>query len=158
MSKKGKPSIGIRWQGNPMYDHDLHRSFPLQQVLDVFEGMDVNLYSLQRDHGLEEMTDDIVDLSSKLLTWEDTLGAMSNMDLVITSCTSIAHASAACGFKTVVMVPISAYYVWSHSTEQSPWYGDNVTLMRQQRPRVWDEPVKQLKDSINKLLQEPVVK
>jgi hypothetical protein len=149
--KKDKPSIGIRWQGNPLYDHDLHRSYPLQQVIDLFKDYDVNLYSLQKDNGLEELNDNIIDLSSGLETWEDTVGAMSNMDLIITSCTSVAHASAACGFPTAVMVPISAYYVWSHSMEKSPWYGDNVKLFRQKKPRVWDEPVKQLKHHIDKL-------
>ena len=139
-----------------MYDHDLHRSYPLQQVIDLFKDYDVNLYSLQKDNGLEELNDNIIDLSSELKTWEDTVGAMSNMDLIITSCTSVAHASAACGFATAVMVPISAYYVWSHSMEKSPWYGDNVKLFRQKKPRVWDEPVKQLKQHIDKLYQKSI--
>jgi hypothetical protein len=150
--KKGKPSIGIRWQGNPSYDQDLHRSLKLQSILNLFEDVDANLYSLQRDNGVEELSGGIVDLSSKLETWEDTLGAMSNMDLIITSCTSVAHASAACGFPTAVMVPVSAYYVWSHSTEQSPWYGDNVKIFRQKGPRVWDEPIEELKNYLKKIL------
>ncbi|NDD85026.1 hypothetical protein EBZ38_12245 [bacterium] len=142
--KQNKPVIGIRWQGNPAYDQDLHRSVPLKQILDCFEGYDVKLVSLQKDNGLEEIDDRILDLSDQLNSWEDTLGLMSNLDLVITSCTSVAHASGAAGFPTVVMVPISAYYVWSHSMEQSPWYGNHVTLCRQEKPRVWDEPIKKL--------------
>lgn len=144
--RKGKPAVGLRWQGNPLYDQDLHRSLRLQELLDCFEGIDVDLYSLQRDNGLDELSEGIEDLSPDLVTWEDTLGAMSNMDLIVTSCTSVAHASAACGFPTVVMVPISAYYIWSHSTKQSPWYGANVKIFRQQRPRTWDEPIEELKN------------
>jgi hypothetical protein len=30
--------------------------------------------------------------------------------------------------------------------KQSPWYGDNVTLLRQEKPRKWDEPLRELKD------------
>lgn len=146
--KKGRPAIGIRWQGNPMYDHDLHRSFQLKQVLDIFNGKDVDLYSLQMDNGLEELDSRITDLSGEIKSWEDTLGIMSNLDYVITSCTSVAHAAAASGTKTFVMVPISAYYVWSHSSDQSPWYGDHVTLVRQQSPRVWNEPIEELKKLI----------
>lgn len=142
--KKGRPAIGIRWQGNPMYDHDLHRSFQLKEVLDLFDGKEVDLYSLQLDNGLEELDERITDLSGEIKSWEDTLGVMSNLDYVITSCTSVAHAAAASGTKTFVMVPISAYYVWSHSSAQSPWYGDNVTLLRQQKPRVWDDPISEL--------------
>jgi hypothetical protein len=43
------------------------------------------------------------------------------------------------------MVPISAYYVWSHSGDKSPWYGDNVTLLRQEKPRCWKAPLEKLK-------------
>ena len=143
--KSNKPTIGIRWQGNPAYDQDLHRSFPLQQLLDSLDGIDANLFSLQKDNGLEELDSRILDLSDRLNSWEDTLGVMENLDLIITSCTSVAHAAAALGKKTCVLVPISAYYVWSHSMDQSPWYGDHVKLFRQERPRVWDEPIAKLK-------------
>ena len=66
--------------------------------------------------------------------------------MVITTCTSVAHASASMGKKTFIFIPISAYYTWSHSTKQSPWYGDNVTLLRQQKPRSWNEPLLELKE------------
>lgn len=145
-----KPStslkVGLRWQGNPDYDHDLHRSVPLKDFYDVIKDADVDLYSLQRDVGLEELDDfpDIVDLSDQLKSFEVTLSVISKLDLIITSCTSIAHAAAAMGKKVVVFTPISSYYVWCHSGSQSPWYGDNVKLIRQTKPRVWDDPKKEL--------------
>ena len=144
--------IGIRWQGNPAYDHDLHRSYPVKQLYEAI-GNNPNhyYYSLQRDHGLEELQDfpGISDLSKDLETMEDLFGALENLDIIITSCTSIAHAAASMGKSVIVLTPISAYYVWSHSGDQSPWYGDNVTLLRQQRPRVWDEPIARLKEILN---------
>lgn len=147
--KKNKPAIGIRWQGNPMYDHDLHRSYPLKQVLDLFDDKNVDLYSLQKDTGLDEIDNRITDLSKNLESWEDTLACISNLDFVITSCTSIAHAAAAMGKEVIVLVPISCYYVWCHTGEKSPWYGDNVTLLRQQKPRSWSEPIAKLKEIID---------
>jgi hypothetical protein len=73
---------------------------------------------------------------------------MENLDIIITSCTSVAHAASSLGKRTFVFVPISAYYVWSHSMEQSPWYGDNVTLFRQEKPRTWKEPLLKLQNSL----------
>ncbi len=142
----GEFKIGIRWQGNPEYDHDLHRSVPLKDFYDVLQNTNADLYSLQRDVGLEELEQfpDIVDLSSELNNFETTLSVISKLDLIITSCTSIAHAAAAMGKKVVVFTPISSYYVWCHSSSQSPWYGDNVKLIRQTKPRVWDIPKKEL--------------
>lgn len=138
--------IGLRWQGNPEYDQDLHRSVPLSDFYDVVKDTDADLYSLQRDVGLDELEDfpDIVDLSADLTSFEITLSVISKLDLVITSCTSIAHAAAAMGKKVVVFTPISSYYVWCHSTAQSPWYGENVKIIRQTKPRDWDEPKKEL--------------
>ncbi len=145
--------VGIRWQGNPAYDHDLHRSVPLKDISDVMSD-DMMYYSLQRDTGLEELADwnhQIVDLRNDMSTIMDTMSIINNLDIVITSCTSIAHMAASMGKRTFIFVPISAYYTWSHSGDQSPWYGDNVTLLRQVKPRSWVEPVQQLREHINQL-------
>jgi len=146
------PKIGIRWQGSPVYDHDLHRSFPLKELYDAIKNIDGTFYSLQRDTGLDELTycPDIIDLSNRLDSFEDTLGVIQNLDFVITSCTSIAHLAAASGKRVFVMVPISAYYVWSHSGDKSPWYGDHVTLIRQEKPRSWTEAIEKLKNILSK--------
>lgn len=143
--------IGLRWEGNPEYDHDLHRSVPLVEMVAEMP-KNSSLISLQRDTGLEQLKTlpHIKDMSSHMETFEDTLGIIHNLDIVVTSCTSVAHAAAAMGKRTIILTPISAYYVWSHSTKQSPWYGDNVTLLRQERPRVWEEPISKL----GQLLQE----
>lgn len=147
-NEPNKLKVGIRWQGNPEYDQDLHRSIPAVQICEAINNskIPVQFYSLQRDTGLDQLEQlpDVVDLSHLMNTYEDTLAIINELDVVITSCTSIAHASAAMGKKTIIITPISAYYTWSHSAKQSPWYGDNVTLFRQQRPRVWDEPLAEL--------------
>ena len=145
--KGDKKKIGIRWKGSKFYDQDLHRSYPVKQLYETIKDADVEFYSLQKDEGVEETVDfpNIHDLSSKLDTIEDTFALISNLDLVITSCTSVAHMAASQGKRTLIFVPISAYYTWSHSGKQSPWYGDNVTLLRQQKPRTWNEPMAQLK-------------
>lgn len=148
---KGKNlKIGIRWQGSKFYDHDLHRSYPLKQLYDVVKNVKADFYSLQKDDGVEETPDfpGLMDLSDKLSTIEDTFALISNLDLVITSCTSVAHMAASQGKRVFILIPISAYYTWSHSGKQSPWYGDHVTLLRQQKPRTWNEPMEELKQII----------
>jgi tetratricopeptide (TPR) repeat protein len=144
-----KIKIGIRWQGNPSYDQDLHRSIPFESLFSTvrFALPEAEIFSLQRDTGLEEMEgheDKITRLDMHMHDYEDTLKMMDHLDLVITSCTSIGHASAAMGKNVVIITPISAYYTWCHSTEKSPWYGENLTLLRQQRPRTWQEPLDEL--------------
>lgn len=152
-----KLKIGIRWQGNPDYDNDLHRSVDLKQLYDVVSQYDAQLFSLQRDTGQEEILDypDVVPLyqSGDLETFEKTLAVIENIDIVITSCTSVAHAAAAMGKKTFVFSPMSSYYVWCHSNKykHSPWYSEHVTVLRQRRPRYWDEPLLELKQHLDLL-------
>jgi tetratricopeptide (TPR) repeat protein len=144
--KGKKKRIGLRWQGSKFYDHDLHRSYPVKQLYEAIGKADAEFISLQKDDGVEEIPDfpGLVDISDKLETLEDTLALIANLDYVVTSCTSVAHMAASQGKRTFILVPISAYYTWSHSGKQSPWYGDHVTLLRQKRPRVWDEPIAEL--------------
>jgi hypothetical protein len=145
--RKQKLNIAIRWEGNPEYEQDLHRSVPLSELYSSISNIDANFISIQRDTGLEQLKEytSILDLSKEMNSWEDTLGIIHNMDLIITSCTSIAHASAAMGKNTIILIPISCYYVWCHSSSKSPWYGDNVTLLRQVKPRSWKEPLENLR-------------
>lgn len=157
IEKTDKISVGLRWQGNPDYDNDLHRSVPLKQLYDTVKDYDFDLYSLQRDVGVEEVYEfpDIKPLHEKSLdTFEQTLAEIRDLDLIITSCTSIAHAAAGMGKPTIVLSPMSSYYIWCHSGDQSPWYGDHVKLLRQKRPRYWDEPLAELKDYLNEILRD----
>lgn len=147
----GKLRIGLRWQGNPDYDNDLHRSVPLDELYEAAKVLDADFYSLQRDTGAEDVYQfpEIVPLhKTTLKTFEETLSIISSLDVVITSCTSIGHAAAAMGKRTFILTPMSSYYTWCHSMKQSPWYGDNLTLLRQRRPRYWDQPLQELKDAL----------
>ena len=152
-SKKLK--VGIRWTGNPLYEHDLHRSVPLDAIYDVVIDRDFELYSLQRDTGADDVKlyPDIIDLQDKLETFEDALGALSQMDIVITSCTSIAHASAALDIgKTIILAPISAYYTWASTTDTSTiWYSNNTKIVRQTKHACWNEPMNQLAEILDNL-------
>ena len=153
VKKTNRLKVGLRWQGNPDYDNDLHRSVPLNELYAAVKHLDADFYSLQRDTGAEDVYEfpEIVPLhETTLKTMEETLAVINDLDIVITSCTSIAHASAAMGKKTIVLSPMSSYYIWCYSDKQprSPWYGENVKLIRQKRPRYWDESLKELKECL----------
>jgi ADP-heptose:LPS heptosyltransferase len=58
---------------------------------------------------------------------------------VITSCTSIAHLSAAMGRPTWVIVPILPYHIWAYGGDHSPWYPETTRIFRQKRFSDWQE-------------------
>jgi len=65
--------------------------------------------------------------------------------------------AAALGKRTILLSPISSYYTWTHNQPQTPWYGDNLTVLRQVKPRSWKEPIEQLTQLIrdDKFLSPP---
>ena len=140
--------IGVRWAGNPLYEQDLHRSLPVPELWNAIQDTSASFFSLQRDNNVEQISHckgGMIDLSDTLETWDDTLAVIENLDVVITSCTSIAHAAAALGKRTVILTPIIAYYTWGEEKSNTSWYGDNVTILRQTKPRDWSGPIQELR-------------
>jgi hypothetical protein len=147
VKKNDRLKIGIRWQGNPLYDQDLHRTLPLKEIYQAVKHIDADFYSLQKEDGFDQFDDfpGLIDISEDLKDFEVTLKAIDDLDFIITSCTSVAHAAAAMGKKTYVFTPISHYYTWCHTLKYSPWYGEHVEILRQVKPRSWKEPISELK-------------
>lgn len=135
----GGIKVGLRWSGNPLYEQDLHRSIPFDKLYDILP-KDWTKYSIQKEN-TEVLANypDVTNLEPELETFEDALGCINNLDVVITSCTSVAHAAAALGKRVFILVPIMDYYLWAEGKDTSSWYGDNVTLIRQETPKTWDE-------------------
>jgi len=150
-----KMKVGLRWSGNPQFEHQQFRKFDPLDLLNITkECEDISFYSFQRDIDMMDLSEfkNIVDLSTFLTDWESTLTFINDMDLVITSCTSIAHASAALGKETWVITPVLPYYIWALPGNKSFWY-DSVTLYRQPDYKNWfplfDNIKKDLKTKFN---------
>jgi hypothetical protein len=152
-SKKKK--VGIRWAGNPKFEHQQFRRFPEAFLTNLRKYPELEIYSLQRDHNTIQLPEGIQDLQHFLLSWEDTVAAISNLDLVITSCTSIAHLSAALGKETWVMVPILPYHTWTPGapdTSTSPYY-DSVKLFRQTESGKWNSAFQTMYSALEEKFQ-----
>jgi hypothetical protein len=141
--------IGMFWNSGSGFEQAHFRSIPPEPLFDVFSKTEASLYSLQLPDQQPPEGYDVKTFDIQNRDFTDTFSLVSQMDLVITSCTSIAHIAASQGKEVCVFVPIMEYYVWTSSTGKSWWYGDNVYLFRQKKPRNWDEPLKQLGEFLN---------
>lgn len=146
-----KLRIGLRWQGNPDFEHEQHRIFPPTPFFDSIKTDEVEFISLQRDLGSENRPYWVKEVP--LNHWEDTALAISTCDLVISSCTSVAHLSGAMGVPTWIVVPILPYYLWAKPGNTTEWY-DNVKLYRQNTFGDWTNVFTQLKTDINTFIAE----
>lgn len=154
-----KIKVGIRWAGNPKFEHQQFRKFPENFLTNLAEYPELQIYSLQRDHNLLPLSSTIVDLQHFLLSWEDTMAAIANMDLIITSCTSIAHLSAAMGKETWIIVPILPYHTWTAGCPEgstTPYY-ESAVLYRQAIPKKWNSTFQNLYKDLEKKYNLPSV-
>jgi hypothetical protein len=135
--------IGIVWQGNPRYRRDHQRSFRLAQLEPLARVEGVRLLSLQKGAGTDQIAQlgerfAVSDLGSQFTDFMDTAAVMRNLDLVITSDSSIAHLAGALGVPIWVAIPVAADWRWLNEREDSPWY-PTMRLFRQKRWGDWDE-------------------
>jgi hypothetical protein len=151
-SKPGSFKVGIRWSGNPEFEHEQHRRFPPELIIGLSDIPKTSFYSLQRD---ENCIDGLpfADMREHMKTWDDTANIIADLDLVITSCTSIAHLAGAMGVPTWIVVPIMSYYTWVFPGNTSRWY-NSVKLFRQEKYGKWDEPFLKIREELTKLSEE----
>jgi hypothetical protein len=143
--KNKKPVIGVRWHGNPKFEHEQNRKFPLEPFFNALKTIDAEFVCLQRDEGEEHCPEFIKKVP--LNNWEETRHTISNCDMVISSCTSIAHLSAAMGIETCIIIPVLNYYLWGVPGNKTPFY-DSVTLFRQEKFGCWNAPINKLKEHL----------
>jgi hypothetical protein len=150
--KTDKLKVGIKWSGNPKYEHQQFRYFPPSSLINICDDERVQFYSLQRDNDLVELPEHIIDLQHLLISWEDTAACIANLDLVITSCTSIAHLASAMGKPTWIVVPILPYHIWAYGGKHSPWYQKSTQIFRQTKFGCWNKPFEDIKEKLKTLV------
>ena len=68
-------------------------------------------------------------------SFEDTKESIRNLDLVITSCTAIAHLSSTMNIKTWILISYSPDWRWFLDKKTTYWY-DTAKLFRQKKDGV----------------------
>lgn len=152
--------IGIAWQGNTRYGGDRHRSLALRHFLPLAWLEGVQLYSLQKGFGSEQLKTigdqtPIVDLGGRndvdTVAFLDTAAIMKNLDLVITSDTAIAHLAGGLGVPVWVVLPTTSDWRWFLGREDSPWY-PTLRLFRQTQLGNWEAVILRLMNELRQKL------
>jgi len=107
--------IGINWHGNIFHKQDKLRSIPLNLFEQLFTLEGINFISLQKGYGTEQINkfkykDKLgffhseFEINEETNAFEDTIGLLKNLDLVITVDTAVAHLSATLGINTWILL------------------------------------------------------
>ena len=154
--------VGIAWQGNPGFLHDRLRSIPLAHFAKLAKVPGLQLVSLQKGPGKEQLLEQkdefsVLDLGNRVDEkyggFMDTAAIMQNLDLVITSDTVIAHLAGALGVPVWVALALAPDWRWLLNREDSPWY-PTMRLFRQRSQGDWDEVFERIAEQLRKRANE----
>lgn len=138
-------NIGISWQGNPGRKIDAGRSIALRAFHPLASVPGVQLVSLQKNHGMEQLQelppgmsvlepDAAFDAGPDAFV--DSAGLMAGLDLVISSDTAVVHLAGALARPTWVGLKWMPEWRWLLDRTDSPWY-PTLRLFRQPTPGDW---------------------
>lgn len=112
----------------------------------------VNLQLSHKDHdALRELG--VIDPMQGVTDFADTAWIISQLDLVVTVDTAVAHLAGALGRPVWNLVRFDALWPWMRETGKTCWY-DSMTIYRQPEPFNWREPLGRLMADFGKLLAE----
>ncbi len=141
-------NIGLVWAGRPTYMENYWRSLTVRALSPLAGTGPVTFYALQKDAVAAEVETissllDIRDLSADLHDFDDTAAVISNLDLVISVDTAVAHLAGALGRPTWTLLHFPSDWRWLTDREDSPWY-PTMRLFRRAPDEEWVAVIKRV--------------
>jgi Flp pilus assembly protein TadD len=150
--------VGIAWQGNPARRMDNWRSFPLARLAPLAALPRVRLINLQVEHGLNQLDDGdrpfpVIDLLGKRKRdFVETAALLTQLDLVITPDTAVAHLAGGLGLRVWVGLCSVGDWRYPFGRNDTPWY-PSMRLFRQSVLGDWEGVFAQMKTALEELLE-----
>ena len=134
--------IGICWGGNDSHANDHQRSMPVEMFMDLAALPGVELISLQKGRKSAELAECggdylVTDMALDLGDFGDTAALLTELDLLITVDTSVAHLAGALGLPVWCLLPQIPDWRWGGNGEVTPWY-PSMRLFRQKKLGDWE--------------------
>jgi hypothetical protein len=141
LGQKTGTRIGIAWAGAPAHRNDRNRSFACFLLAPLLEIPRLQWFSLQVGPAVAQLAEPgiqgkINDLAPRLTDYAETAAAISQLDLVITADTSVAHLAGSLGTPVWMLTPFAPDWRWLLGREDSPWY-PGMRLFRQRVAGDW---------------------
>src|SRR5204862_377420 len=113
--KKSRLRVGLVWSGNPAHPENRRRRTTLEELARLAQVKGVEFFSLQKGEPAKELASApfaIVDLGNELLDFGDTAAVLEELDLLITTDTSVPHLAGAMGRPVWTMLAYMADWRW----------------------------------------------
>ena len=149
LGEKRRKRVGIVWSSMSSFKADSKRSLMLEDFVKALPNKEFEYICLQKE--LKECDKEFFDnykkikfFGNELINFSDTAALIENMDLIISTCTSIPHLSGALGKETWILLSHVPDWRWFLNKEDSPWY-PSVKLYRQHAIGDWMSVLERVK-------------
>jgi tetratricopeptide (TPR) repeat protein len=162
LSSQKRLRVGLAWTGSLDHQRNRFRSVGWRYYARWFSGIPgVTFYSLQPDATKEVAAAKaaglaMTDYTAEFTSFDDTAAFVGELDLVVTTCTSVAHLSGALGQHTWVLLDVNPHWPWLLGRRDSPWY-PTATLYRQRQFGKWDTVLKEVVRDLTALVERSAV-
>ena len=154
----GEIRIGLVWAGDPRSLHaeanrvDRRRSMRLAQFAPLAGLPRVRFFSLQKGDAARQTLEPppglaITDWSDDLHDFADTAALVTNLDLVISVDTAVAHLAGGLARPVWLLSRFDGCWRWLCGRDDSPWY-PTLRLFHQPAPGEWAPVVDQLREAL----------
>jgi tetratricopeptide (TPR) repeat protein len=156
--------VGLVWAGNPTHQNDARRSISLELLQPLLANTEITFYSLQpqlkttssQNANYQPADLQPVDLTVLMGDYADTAALISQLDLVISVDTSVAHLAGALGHPVWLLLPFAPDWRWLMQREDSPWY-PSMRLFRQPVAGDWNSVIKAVGENLKTFERQPAV-
>jgi len=142
--------VGLVWAGSPHHTNDRERSIALDAFAPLADVEGCSFINLQIGPSAAQLADaswPVLDLTQDIHDYADTAALVTQLDLVITVDTSVAHVAGALAKPVWVLLPHAPDWRWQIGRDDSPWY-PTMTLYRQPKRRDWQSVIKRVQDDL----------
>ena len=151
LGAKRRPRIGLAWSGNAGHERDRERSIGLRALLPLLDA-EATFVSLQKEVRAEDAIvlkerGDILHVGDELRDFSDTAALMSQLDLIISVDTSVAHLAGALGKPVWILLTYIPDWRWLLDRNDSPWYS-TARLFRQNDTRAWEGLIARVRETL----------
>lgn len=117
--------IGICWEGSPLHDNNEARCCPLKHFKPLARLPNTKLFCLQKYIHNQELVEDCEDLELygvELNDFKDTANLISNLSVVVTIDTAVAHLAGAMNKRVHLLLPEQNDGRWGNKGDATRWY------------------------------------
>ncbi len=147
--------IGLAWAGSARHVHDRERSIPVDRFAPLLQLPGVSVVNVQKEPNPQfgAAPPGMINWTNHLSTFDDSAALVSNLDLVVSVDSAVAHLAGALAKPVFTLLHDDPDWRWMLNTDTTPWY-PTMRLFRQPRRGEWSAVIESVIEAVREMRDE----